>query len=261
MYSYAQTNIQLYNQLWRQGYTDNELVQVRDAYACAMRLFTGCFRPNGKTFLAHLVGTASILTDLHAPVPTVTAGLLHAAYSHGEFGTGSRGVSESKRIQLRRVIGQEAETLVARYTTFGWYGQNLSHIANGMETFNHKERMVLLLRLANELEDHLDLGALYLEHAESHRQKISSCLYQYSYLAERLGYPSLGDALKKSLSETVSTKLPAALLPQGGSKNKTNTIYLIGSSNASFCLPPASHRPRLEMRLHNLFYKLRYSGK
>ena len=81
-----------------------------DAYAFAMRLFTGCFRQSGKTFISHLVGTASILAEFHASATTVAAGLLHSAYSHGEFGTGERGISEAKRKQLRLVVGSEVET-------------------------------------------------------------------------------------------------------------------------------------------------------
>ncbi len=61
MRSYDQTNIQLFNQLRHAGYSQMELKLVRDAYELAMDLFTGRFQPSGKSFMAHVVGTASIL--------------------------------------------------------------------------------------------------------------------------------------------------------------------------------------------------------
>jgi (p)ppGpp synthase/HD superfamily hydrolase len=57
--AYAQTNIELLNQLRRLGYGEADLVRVRRAYEIALRLFTACFRPSGNTFLAHLVRTAT----------------------------------------------------------------------------------------------------------------------------------------------------------------------------------------------------------
>jgi len=43
------------------GYDEQEIAAVKNSYELAMTLFTGRFRGSGKTFIAHLVGTASIL--------------------------------------------------------------------------------------------------------------------------------------------------------------------------------------------------------
>ncbi len=88
MHSYAQTNIQLFNQLRQDGYSDADLILVRNAYELAMVLFTGRFQPSGKSFIAHVVGTASILAWLRLPAPVVAAGLLHNVYENGDFGDG-----------------------------------------------------------------------------------------------------------------------------------------------------------------------------
>ena len=64
-------------------------------------LFAGLFLPSGKTFIDHLVGAAGILLPyLHMPVELVAAGLIHAAYLHGDFGGATKGISEIKRKQL-----------------------------------------------------------------------------------------------------------------------------------------------------------------
>ncbi len=73
---YAQTNIQLFGQMLREGYSNADLGCVRNAYELVMWLFTGIYRPSGKAFVEHLVGTAGILSSLHAPVEVVAAGLL-----------------------------------------------------------------------------------------------------------------------------------------------------------------------------------------
>jgi len=55
----AQTNIQLFNQLGREGYPNHEIGRVSDAYDLAMHLFTGLFQPSGRD----------------APVPLLAGGL------------------------------------------------------------------------------------------------------------------------------------------------------------------------------------------
>lgn len=252
MYSFAQTNIQLFNQLQQAGYKHADLVCVRDAYAFAMRLFTGCFRPSGKTFISHLVGTASILADSHASGPTVAAGLLHSAYSHGEFGTGARGISEAKRKQLQLVVGIEAEHLVAQYTSSPWDAQTISALLKSLPGPGSVAREVLLIRLANELEDHLDCAALYSGIAEYRRNAIRSYLFRCIDIAEKLGLPALAAALSRAFEETLSMELPLAF--QGENPNLTNkkTVHLIGWKS-SFLFPPATHNLRLTVKLGRNF--------
>ena len=109
MHTFAQTNIQLVNQLYRDRYTLAELGPIFASYELAMRLFTGRFRASGKTFIAHLIGTASILGSLRASSNLVAAGLLHAIYATGDFGDGVQGISNAKREQVRATVGEEVE--------------------------------------------------------------------------------------------------------------------------------------------------------
>src|SRR5512137_1853160 len=90
-----QTNIRLYNDLLARGYPDRDIRCLQAAYDLSMRLFTSRFRASGKPFLAHVVGTAGILGLLQAPGPVLAAGLLHAAYTHGDFGDGRTGFSDA----------------------------------------------------------------------------------------------------------------------------------------------------------------------
>ncbi len=112
---YAQTNIQIYNQMKTLGYQDQEIERVRRAYGLAMRLFSGQFRANEKPQLAHLIGVASILASQQAEGRIVAAGMLHTAYSHGEWGDTLRGRTDEKAAQICDVAGVATEALVSCY--------------------------------------------------------------------------------------------------------------------------------------------------
>lgn len=226
MTSYAQTNIQLYNHLGELGYARADLAQVHRGYGLAMKLFTGIFRGSGRPFLAHLVGTASVLASLRAPIAVVTAGLLHSAYSHGEFGNYWRGPSDEKRVQVADAIGEEVEDLVFRYTRLRWTAETIGALAYTAASMEAPDRRVLLMRLANEVDDHQDLGLLYVAEVEHRREFIRTALHPGVEMAERLGYPALAIELARVLRETLTADVTPALR---------------GPQDDSFLLAPASH--------------------
>src|SRR5258705_767848 len=227
MFRYAQTNLQLYRQLAGEGYAAAEIESVAGAYEVGLRLFPGTYRGSGKPFLAHLVGTASVLASLHQRTPMVVTGLLHAVYTHGEFGNGWRGMSAPKRAEIRRAVGEEVEELIARYTQLRWQRRTIPQIRARLDTMTPVERDVLLVRLANELEDHLDLGILYLADMERRREFMHADLPAAVEMAERLGFP----ALAKSLTETFADVAGAEIAPR-----------LRRGGDESIRIPFASHR-------------------
>ena len=229
MYSYAQTNIQLFNQLHRQGYDSADLEAVVFAYELVIGLMTGRFRASGKTFIAHLVGTASILGSLRVSSKLVAAGLLHAVYLAGDFGDGTQGLSDAKRERVRSVVGEQVEDYVFRYHALPWTDQVIRSVSDGLEGIAAIERDVVLMRLANELEEFLDLGILYcgeqrrLGTSASHRCRLMV------EIARRLGFPSLSEELTRAIDETKSAMLPAELLKPH-------------ARNSSFLVAPQSYQ-------------------
>ena len=211
MAHYAQTNIQFFNQLRSLEYSVADLVLVRNSYELAMELFAGRFRPSGKPFLCHLVGTASILAALKVPSALVAAALLHAAYTQGNFAAADCGMSEAKRRRVRAVVGDEVEKLVASYGKLVWSEKTVPEICETLDRMSNKDRDMLLLRLANELEDHLDFGALHCANAESRRKHIKSYLHLCVRMAERLEQTALAEALERAFSETLAAEIPAFL--------------------------------------------------
>jgi (p)ppGpp synthase/HD superfamily hydrolase len=226
---YAQTNLELYTQLRRAGYTDTQLALVRSGYDLAMHLCTASFRGSGKPLLAHLVGTASILAAIHQRPEIVTAGLLHAAYALGDFGDGRMGITDGKRARVREAAGADVEDLVTRYTLFDWNRNTIPSIRQRVATLTADERDVLVIRLANELEDHLDLGVLYCGNGEKRREYIRSPLNQSVDMARALELHELAAELDRLFKETLAAELPAVL--------RTPHDY-------TFMQPPASLGPR-----------------
>ncbi|NJK51498.1 HD domain-containing protein [Candidatus Gracilibacteria bacterium] len=209
MYVYAQTNIQLFNQLRDRGYSNAELQEIFNAYQLTIELFTGQFRASGKTFIAHLVGTASILTHLRVSSKLIAAGLLHAAYSQGDFGgIGKPEISQAKRKRVRDKVGKEIEEYIARYTALKWDENTIIEIHQGIDRFSNSD--VLLIRLANELEEYLDFGIIYC--GDSKQQQYSN--HQNNLIveiAEKLGYPTLAVELANAFRETTTAQIPPEL--------------------------------------------------
>jgi amino acid adenylation domain-containing protein len=234
VHHFAQTNIQLLNQL--QGrYKDSEIDNVRAAYEVACDLFAGQFRSSGKPFLAHLVGTSSILAWLSASVETIVAGLLHAAYVDGNFGSRSGGHSPSNRKRIQDAVGVESEEIVFAYTNFPWRSPAaIPRLVQRSSNLSDLEKEVLLVRLANELEEYLDLGLLYCEDSEQ-RLKFSEIYGSYMIdLAGDLGYDNLSNSLRQAfdyvrvgdsgVDSPRSPKDPYSriLLPEDRGSNTTN---------------------------------------
>ncbi len=213
MHSYAQTNMQLFNQLRRDGYSNGDLGLVRDAYELAMVLFTGRFQPSGKSFMSHVVGTASILASVQSSAPVVAAGLLHNVYEQGDFGNGRSGVSITKRQEIRRLLNPEVEEYVSRFPDLHWKSRRVQLARANPDQLASVDRNVLLMRLADYLEHFLDLDVLYYgEAVRRYYMKNSSLVLE---IAERLGLTALAMELKQAIREVQFAELPVELSVQG----------------------------------------------
>ena len=232
---YAQTNLQLFNQLSAARWGGSELAGAGRAYELAMELFTGQFRANGKPFLSHLVGTASALAAAGRPPSVVLAGLLHAVYAQGEWGDGRSRVAEERRARVRQVVGAEVEDLVHRYTLLVWNERTIPELRARADQLGGPEAEVVVMRLANLLDDYLDLGMAY-SHKGEKAKLAPPHLADAVELAERLGLTQLAADLRLVLAENAEADLPAALVREGRS---------------SFTLAPLSHSPKPGLTLRN----------
>jgi (p)ppGpp synthase/HD superfamily hydrolase len=209
--TYAQTHLQLLGQLRDGGYDGDDLVVVKRAYTYACELFTGAYRGSGKPFVCHLVGTASVLASLELPATIVVAGLLHAAYQVGDFGAGWLGRSDDKREQVRRRVGDEIEALIHRYTLHPWETDTPADLAHRLTKGDAVDRDVILIRLANEVDDHLDLGVQYCRNAAERLIRLRRVQGDMIVLARELDQPRLGQALEAVFEQCLTVQLAEPL--------------------------------------------------
>jgi len=233
----SQTNLQLLNRLRGAGYPDSDVTRIKKAYDFVSRYFAGWFRASGKPFVAHLVGTAGILAAVRARTPVVAAGLSHSVYALGDLPAGSPGMSGTAREEVRGALGVEAEDLLARYEALEWNARTLPTLRGRLPGLALADREVVLIRLANELDDHLDLGVMYCANAEERRHAIRSGLRHAVEIARDLGFPSLAASLDRAFEATLSAQLPSAL--------RTD-------HPASFSMLATSRRPRRGARLRRI---------
>jgi hypothetical protein len=240
MHDYAQTFPQLLNQLLPL-YSREDLRRVATAYQGSIRLFSGAFRASGKTFIAHVVGTASIVARHGGNADLVITALLHAAYTHGDHGWRWSGDPRNRR-SLIELTGEGVEALIHAYAALRWNRESIRKLAESDPLPTGTARDVLFVRLCNELEEHLDLGLVYCGEA---KQGESVPRYEAILtLCRRIGNEALADELATAFERNLSAEVPAELC------NPT-------AQPATAFLPSASYQPLWKVRVVRLIRKLR----
>lgn len=239
----AQTNIQLYNQLLQRGFSKEDLNTIREAYELVVKIFTSQYRANGKTFISHLVGTASVIAHSGGGIQEIVAGLMHSAYSLGEFGDGTRGVSSIKRQVVRSIIGEEVEKIVFDFPSLQWNGPGDIErlVQTPVENISEGERRLIWMRLAHEVEENADRAFIYSENVSMDRTR--QRLQMTKEIAGKLSLDTLAVALNDLLNEINSPDLP-----QPFDKLRSGIIYVA----------PASHSEKLSLKARRVKRYINY---
>jgi hypothetical protein len=238
MLNYSQTNLQLFNQLLTQRYTQENLQRVHQAYELGRLLFSGRFTASGRSQLVHGVGTASILGFWNAPVHVVAAGLIHNVYNNGDFGDGGRGISEHKRTLLRERLGQEIEVELANFASLKWNEKNISqfNLGKGPLTPN-----LVFLRLADLLDHNLSGGAFYDHKAMKGKRGLRLSIPPFVTEASNvLGVSCIGKELERIKIENDSPQPFAPLHEKFG-------------ANGGFNVLPSSYSQKTFLKLLKVF--------
>ena len=184
-----------FNHRLRGAESDADQAFLAAAHRLAAELFSGQTRGPGKPFIEHLVATASILISCRAPVPIVAAGLLHAAYDQGDFGVGLLGRHSSRKAEMLRVVGADVEDYVHRYHTLRWTPDDIRSLETTAGTLPARTQRIVFIRLANELEEHLDCAIQFCANAEARLARMNSLGPSLVNVAAVLGQPDLASAL------------------------------------------------------------------
>ncbi|MGI9185787.1 MAG: DUF6817 domain-containing protein [Solirubrobacteraceae bacterium] len=210
----AQTNVQLYNELRARDLALAELVLVHRAYELLTTLYPGYYQADGKPFVAHGVGVASILGHLGQPGDIVAVGLLHNVYGNADFGDGrGAGATPARRRLVRDGAGRHVEELVFRFAELRRQRRGveglLARRAKGQtgvraDTLDITDRRLLVIDLADYLEKYVDLGVLYFGENDWVIDTTRRLGTQLTGLAEELGEPRLAQALRAAFADTAA---------------------------------------------------------
>ena len=195
----AQTNIQLYNQLRGQERSLGDLQRVQSAYEFMTTLYGSHFQSDGKPFLSHVIGVASIVSHFDAPIDVVLAALAHNVYGNGDFGDGLTGAMTARRRSMMvAALGQAVEALVRRFPDYRITTDTIDVISARLDAFTETERHLILIDLADYLEKYVDLGVLYYGQDRWAREIVEGHGTRLCKIARRLDYPGLSASLSKA---------------------------------------------------------------
>jgi hypothetical protein len=217
----AQTNIQLYNQLRRRGLDTHELVLIHRAYELLARLYSGYYQGDGKPFVAHPIGVASILAQLDQPADIVAMGLIHAVYGNGDFGDGDPGPTPDHRALVREAVGDHVEQLVLRFTELRLHPDTIKRDREALAGLDDVGRRLQVVAIVDHLEKYADLGVLYFgDNAEivEWTDRIGPDMIE---LAGELAEPELAEMISAAFAEARSelANVPVELRPSDGRRH------------------------------------------
>jgi (p)ppGpp synthase/HD superfamily hydrolase len=215
----AQTNIQLYNQLLARGFDRDQLVLVRRAYELLQTLYAGFYQADGKPFVAHGVGVASIMADLGEPADIVATALLHGVYANADFGDGlPSGATPRRRRIVRDAVGGEIEALVHRFTNLRLHPETIERDRRELDELDQTGRRLQLLAVADHLEKYVDLGVRYFgddRDIASWTERIGPQLVE---IAGELAGPEFARAVASAFERAEAANVPAELRASDGAE-------------------------------------------
>ncbi len=212
MRDFALTYPQLVQQAIAARVDDHALRDVRNVFEVAQRHFDGLYRASGQPFICHVVRTASILLAEDQPLPLVEAALVHAAYDAHRYEHSTRPwPGPQLRRRLRRDVGSDVEEIVWAFHEREWEHIGAPEIQlHALSRASPEQRAVLALCIANDLENHMDLGLCYRT-GRQFKQRIEADAPAIIGMARELGMRRVAEELAAVFQETLVGSLPAAV--------------------------------------------------
>lgn len=213
----AQTNLQLYNQLLAQGRDVRELALVRKAYDLAGLLYSGHYQGDGKPFVCHGVGVASILAHLGLGAEMIAVGLVHNIYVNGDFGDSlDYGIKATRRRRVREAVGDRVAMLTERFQMFRIDAGNVDAMVARARQLDDTDRDLLTFDLADALEKYVDFGVDYFGDADWITDATANHGERLIEIARALDRPLLAEMLAEAFApDRTRPAVPQALRPLG----------------------------------------------
>jgi hypothetical protein len=183
------------------GCTMDEILMLARSYRVAIDLCNGMFRPCGRPFVNHLVGTASVLLFYGCSLQTAVAGMLHAAFSHGRRPRSPETDGEINS-QIARLggVGNRAAKVAQLYDRRTSIYSNLANKAVDCSRLPIGLAELYLLEAANDVDMHLSLEVATAGRSDA----ISGHTLAYcQQVIETIGLPALAATLSAVREEPV----------------------------------------------------------
>ena len=208
----VQTNLELCHQMHESGYSNDDINLVHHAYLFSINKVFNMYRGSGKPFINHLVGVAGYMVLEKQETSIIQAALMHALYQHRVlFGTDIS--IDEKRNLIRKQFGSRVDQLIWDYTQF-----ELLTIDEINMNELQQDKEVLMLRIADEVEDLSNLGLLFHGKDGDNADVVGSALWRKNQKAnqvdkliaicEKLDLHNLKQALKYWSDITASSPWP-----------------------------------------------------
>jgi (p)ppGpp synthase/HD superfamily hydrolase len=206
----AQTNLQLYNQLLEQGRSLEDLALIRSAYKLASLLYSGYYQGDGKPFVCHGIGVASIAARLDLPAEFVAVGLIHNIYGNGDFGDAIHyTVTERRRRFVQAAMGDRVAVLTERFQSVRINSMNVDSMTARLVDLDSTDRNLLILDLADALEKYVDLGVLYFGDGQWIKEATENRGARLIDIATRLNQPMLAEMLSEAFAFAADKQVPS----------------------------------------------------
>ena len=190
-----QTRSDLMDYAMERGYGPQELVLLANAYHLAHVLMDGGYRPCGRPFINHLVGTASALVRYGFRVETVAAGLLHSAYTHCSPHHGDPKASAETVCAWLGGEGSALEKRVRAYARHSSLWAKLQANAIPIEDIPMLDAEILAIAVANEVDMHLSGEYRYTKRTDAPPPQVLQAMFE---TCRTLGAGGLAESLRQT---------------------------------------------------------------
>jgi hypothetical protein len=203
-----QTRSALIDLALARGYGSTEVALLARTCAAAAMLFDGGYRPCGRPFVNHAIGTAGALVNYDFCIENVCEGLLHAAYTHRRFSVP----------QIQEILNQLHPQIELRVRSYTQRHGNSGKQAPPMSTTRDAE--IAAVESANEIDMRLSGEYAYSGRPPEVRPDGAQRLAQF---LEIIGVPGMARTMLDAIA--LPHHAPADLVTRLGES------YRIGPGN------------------------------
>ena len=174
-------------------YQAQEFEMLKRAYQTALIYANGLYRPCGRPFINHLVGTASVLVHYDFKAPVVAAGMLHAVYTHG---ADLAAAPQSKLDEICNSLGGNDRPLDKRVRAYTFRSERWKTLLQSpawQSELSILDAEILAIEAANEIDMHHSGEFKF----SGRRDMVPSPVVDLmAYVCDVIGVPGLAETVK-----------------------------------------------------------------